>query len=197
MHKTILYLTSCIICLLIINGCNDIKSVYVAQKPKTIYIQPLNSFSKELSNMIADTFKVLFKDVKVLANFNLPKNAFYVPRQRFRADSTISILKNKTQSNGITIGLIATDISTTKVNVTDWGVMGLGFCPGKACVISTFRLNRAKLKTQLIKVCLHEYGHTKGLPHCKNASCYMRDAEGKNITDSLIGFCKNCSKKIY
>lgn len=71
--------------------------------------------------------------------------------------------------------------------------MGLGYCPGNACVVSTFRLARNNTATQFYKVAIHELGHTQGLPHCKNKTCYMRDAEGGNPLDEETGFCAPCT----
>jgi archaemetzincin len=76
--------------------------------------------------------------------------------------------------------------------MNDWGVMGLGLQPGNACVISSFRLSKTDLRNQLFKVAIHELGHTQGLPHCRNLSCFMRDAEGKNPIDQETDFCPKC-----
>lgn len=84
------------------------------------------------------------------------------------------------------------DISTKKGDVVDWGVMGLAFCPGEACVASSFRLSKNVKLMQLFKVSIHELGHTQGLPHCAVNSCLMRDAKGRNPTNEEKGFCKSC-----
>jgi archaemetzincin len=71
--------------------------------------------------------------------------------------------------------------------------MGLGYQPGKACVISLFRLgNKNNLSERLYKVAIHELGHNNGLPHCKENGCYMMDAEGKMKLDDEQFFCKKC-----
>jgi len=75
-------------------------------------------------------------------------------------------------------------------------VMGLGFMPGNACVVSSFRLSKKKRAEQFYKVVLHELGHTQGLPHCAVKTCFMRDAEGKNPTDEETGFCNSCRKHL-
>src|SRR6202000_1310347 len=107
----------------------------------------------------------------------LPQSAYYSPRNRYRADSIISYLDRFGRADTVIIGLTAKDISMNKGNIKDWGIMGLGFQPGNACVISAFRLSKSNLSEQLYKIALHELGHTQGLPHCKNKICYMRDAE--------------------
>lgn len=84
------------------------------------------------------------------------------------------------------------DISTSKGEIKDWGVMGLGYCPGKSCVASSFRLSAQKRQQQFFKVAIHELGHTQGLAHCANKTCLMRDAEGSNYLNEETGFCENC-----
>jgi archaemetzincin len=42
------------------------------------------------------------------------------------------------------LGITDKDISSTKGVHADWGVMGLGFCPGSACVISSFRVKNKR-----------------------------------------------------
>jgi archaemetzincin len=70
--------------------------------------------------------------------------------------------------------------------------MGLGKCPGKACVASSYRLSNNERLSQLFKVSIHELGHTQGLPHCEVKVCFMRDAEGRNPTNEEKGFCPRC-----
>jgi archaemetzincin len=123
----------------------------------------------------------------------LPLNAYYRSGNRYRADSIISYLAKFGNADTVIIGLTNHDISTRNVKATDWGVMGLGFQPGNACVISTYRLNKTKIADQFYKLALHELAHTQGLPHCPNKTCFMRDAEGGNYLDEETGFCKSCT----
>lgn len=122
----------------------------------------------------------------------MPGYAYYKPRARYKADSILKFLSKRTPKDQVTIGITKSDISTSKGKNPDWGVMGLGQCPGRSCVASTFRLNMAKGHDQLFKVSIHELGHTMGLPHCPILSCYMRNADGGNPLDEETGFCKKC-----
>ena len=101
-----------------------------------------------------------------------------------------------TPAGHITLGLTSVDISTTKEGHKDWGVMGLGFQPGNACIASSFRISKAKGKEQLFKISIHELGHTLGLLHCPVAFCFMRDAKGSNLTDELLDFCDSCKIRL-
>jgi archaemetzincin len=75
--------------------------------------------------------------------------------------------------------------------------MGLGYCPGKACIASTFRVKGKDKLEKLFKLSIHELGHTQGLArtktkHCPEKTCLMRDAEGKDHLDELKMFCSKC-----
>lgn len=122
----------------------------------------------------------------------LPIKALNNTKKRYRADSMLKYLKQINDKGTFLIGLTSSDISTTKNGIQDWGVMGLGNCPGSVCIASSYRLKNKNKAEQLSKVAIHELGHTQGLPHCAEKTCYMRDAEGENPTDEEIDFCKNC-----
>ena len=61
--------------------------------------------------------------------------AWYPARDRYRADSLIRYLGRFGSADTILIGLTNKDISTTKGQIRDWGIMGLGYCPGTSCVV--------------------------------------------------------------
>jgi archaemetzincin len=160
---------------------------------KVVRIQPLGDISPDDVNALTDSIKRLFPKVVVSAPKKLPAFAYYRPRGRYKADSLLKYLSSIAQPNETVIGLTRKDISTKSRTHADWGIMGLGRCPGNACVASTFRLNIKKKKSQFYKVAIHELGHTFGLPHCRDLYCYMRAAEGGNPTDDEKYFCKKCS----
>jgi archaemetzincin len=157
-----------------------------------IDLQPFDDLPKEYLNYVHAELKKMYSDIEIKKPIPLPKKAWYAPRKRYRADTLIHYLSSITPNGHLTIGLTTKDISTTNDNIKDWGIMGLGYCPGRSCVASTFRLNKAKRLEQLFKVAIHELGHTQGIPHCPVKTCYMQDAEGKNNTDNEIEFCTKC-----
>ena len=185
-----IFLLSTTIC---ICSCQNSKT----SKPKqnsfiTIDLQPFKDISKEEQNYVANNLRMVYPHIKLLNSIELPKSAFYAERNRYRADSLIHFLSRQTPKGHVTIGLTTKDISTTKDSFSDWGVMGLGFCPGVACVASSFRLSKNERLMQLFKVSIHELGHTQGLPHCAVKYCFMRDAEGRNPTNDEKDFCPAC-----
>lgn len=169
---------------------SDLKS----EEEITILIQPFEDVKPKQLEEISENIRKIYPKIKILEPIDFPKNAFYQPRNRYRADSIIKYLRTKTPENSVTLALTNKDISVTKGKVADFGVMGLGYRPGKACVASSFRLNTKNKNEQFYKIAIHELGHTQGLKHCPDKTCFMRDAEGKNPTNEEKDFCQNCKK---
>ncbi len=163
-----------------------------ANENRVIIIQPLGNFSGPHAQAVLQEIRKINPNTILRKSIPLPASAYYKHRNRYRADSLLHYLKRYGNEDSVVIGLTEKDISTTKNNVTDWGVMGLGFNPGNACVVSTFRLAKINQKIQFYKVAVHELGHTQGLPHCPETTCFMRDAKGGNPLNDEKGFCKSC-----
>lgn len=159
---------------------------------RQIYLQAFGDVAAADVAFVKKEISKVCPRIQIKQTIPLPAFAFYKPRNRYRADSLIQFLKGRTSRNEVTIGLTNKDISTSKGNVADWGVMGLGFCPGNACVASSFRVLKNKRQEQFFKVAIHELGHTEGLPHCPVKTCFMRDAAGGNPINEETGFCHAC-----
>ena len=199
----IIFLVSC-------NAKNKNKLVVPAEKKiidknekHSIAILPFGNIDstliKELKNGLQKQLAVEFT---VLNNTSIPVFAFYKPRQRYIADSLLVFLKqiNKNKAEKI-IGVTTKDISTRKGSIENWGILGLGTCPGQACVVSTFRAGRNKVVykdflRRVITLSLHELGHTYGLEHCPVETCLMKDAEGKMNLDDGDSYCNNCKNHL-
>ena len=182
-----------ILLFLLIFSCEKSKeNVIKNQEIVTILIQPFEDIKPQQLSEISENIKKIYPNVKVLEPIKFPKSSYYKPRSRYRADSIIKFLKLRTPENSVTIGLTNKDISATKGKIADFGIMGLGYRPGSACVASSFRLNSRNRNEQFYKIAIHELGHTQGLKHCPEKTCFMRDSEGENHTDEETDFCKNC-----
>ncbi len=166
-----------------------------------IAIQPLGEVKQERLDIVKKALEEEFElKVETLEAKPLPKEAWYVPRSRYRADKLLTFLDGQTAAKyRIVIGLTSKDISTTKGEHEDWGIFGLGEVDGRVCVVSSFRLNARgadenKLRERFWKVAVHEVGHVMGLDHCPSKGCIMQDAEGSILTvDEENGkFCEGC-----
>jgi len=170
-----------------------------------IAIQPFGNIKKaiiaEVQKGITGAFRVR---VEVLERVPLPKEAWYPPRRRWRAERLLSFLSRNTPSRYMkVIGLTNRDISTSKGKFKDWGIFGLGTVGGRTCVVSTFRLRRSRVSYRyfigrLVKVANHELGHTFGLGHCPNRGCLMEDAKGtiRTVDRETGAFCEECQKRL-
>jgi len=167
---------------------------FIVSKPRVLIIQPLGDFNRGLAKENLTSLKKKFPSSRLLQNIKLPSAAYYQPRDRYRADSILNIYRYRYGIDTILLLMTHRDISVTKKRIKDWGIMGLAHSPGNVCVVSTYRLDKKKLIEQLYKVSIHELGHTQGLRHCPNTSCYMRDASGGNPLDEETGFCSDCKK---
>lgn len=172
---------------------NAKKSTASSVQPVTVLVQPFKGTPAAVTNRVYQEIKHVYPFIKLNDPVSLPSQAYYKPKNRYRADSIIHWLAHQAEDHQVYLGLTTKDISTTKGSHPDWGVMGLGYSPGKACVISSFRLHKDNVGEEIFKVSIHELGHTMGLTHCPVSTCYMQDAEGKNVTDMMKGFCAKCS----
>lgn len=112
-------------------------------------------------------------------------------RNRFKADKVLSYFQRELNSKPFII-LTSKDLAMSKKGNYDWGILGYSFVGQKVAVVSN---NRIKTKSLLIKVALHEFGHSMGLPHCTSKqACLMKDAKGKGKTIEKQGkrLCISC-----
>ena len=166
-----------------------------------IDLQPFGDFTQKEANQLKEELEkhlvpIYLSEIEVLPKKDIPASCLYKPRNRYWAGNILGFLKQQNQgSDFVTIGLTHRDISTSIHGNYNYGIMGLSFRPGNACVVSTFRLKR---KDDLWKVTTHEFLHSRGLPHCKkdDLKCLMQDAHGKNTFYMKNGLCQDCQNSL-
>lgn len=196
--------------LISLSSCNQKIS-----KETVVGIQSYKGFSASKTDTIAKTIATYYNvRTVVLPVKELPKSAFTnYKAPRYRADSLIKI-QNRLLADTLSyvLGLTDRDICITKYEkdgsikkpinkYTDFGIMGLAYCPGKSGVVSTFRLQHIDSKThfsRLKKVAVHEFGHNLGLPHCSNKKCVMTDAVESiaTIDKANLDLCEKCKERL-
>jgi archaemetzincin len=179
--------------LIVLFSCQEKEeTAMVKTQALIITIQPFSDIPDEEVNYVYSELHKVYPNLVIAKKMKLPQSAYYKPRNRYRADSLIRYLRSITPVTHVTIGLTSKDISHTKGDMEDYGIMGLGYRPGNACVVSTFRVSKENKLKQFFKFCIHELGHTAGLDHCPEKTCFMRDAEGGNPSDEEVDFCPGC-----
>ena len=166
----------------------------------TVAIQPLGGVDPALLQTVADDIEQAF-DVRVvmLPAKPLPQAAFYAARARYRGERLLDWLQAERPAGVDKIlGVMSADLSVTKGQVHDWGVMGVAGLGKPAGVVSIHRLRARNLTTRTRQVAIHELGHTFGLSHCPAPHCIMNDAEGgvRAVDESSGQFCTECRLRL-
>ena len=180
-----------------------------------VQLQPLGAVPPVLLDSIAAAVRRQHHaNVTIGAVLALPMEAFTDVRSpRYRADTLIAWLRDrKPDTVDHLLGITAVDISITKyaadgnikhpaAKYRDFGVFGLGYMNGPSCVVSLFRfghINDPRFFDRLGKVTVHEIGHNRGLPHCSDPHCVMRDAAEsmRSIDSAGRSFCHRCALTI-
>ncbi|MCW3126137.1 MAG: Peptidase family [Bacteroidetes bacterium] len=168
----------------------------------TIFIQPFypvtDVFAQIASRELHDFYG---SPIVILPTIKIYEKA-HSATGRYSAPILLNCLSDLPRAKGYKIlGLASFDIFTESRGVKEWGIFGLGNCPGNACVVSDFRLKQFKGKTEAftINVIIHEIGHNFGLPHCdKDEKCLMNDAKGTIATlyKEQKWLCPYCTNKL-
>jgi archaemetzincin len=179
------------------------KKTDLATKKAIVLLEPLQFTDSSTLLQLKDSIEHFYNvKVYIAASKSFPEHLYYKPRNRYRADRIIHWLRmNIADSIRTVVGITSNDVSTTKGDAYDYGVMGLGYRPGHACVVSTFRpaktaKDKNHLQQRLLKLVIHEMGHNFGLPHCSNEECFMVDAEGQMKLDKERLLCDSCEMKL-
>lgn len=135
----------------------------------------------------------------------LPEEAYNPVRRQYRSEPILKKTLNyalkiegETGRSSILLGVADVDIYARGMNF----VFGEALCPGRAAIISLYRLrpefygeqpNERLLAERSIKEAIHEVGHACGLFHCPNPLCVMYFSLHIRMTDrKKPKFCGNC-----
>lgn len=183
-------------------------------KKPLIGLQPLGQYDREQLQFIKKELQQFYNaPVIVLDKKDIPVSFLNTSKgERYSADSIIKWLAHIAPDSVYkVVGITRKDIFTTKreywhikepeSTYAVWGIFGLGYMPGRSCVISDHRLqttNTQRFHHRLRTVVIHELGHNLGLPHCPSNNCIMNDANERiqTVDNSAANYCKKCKDRI-
>jgi archaemetzincin len=164
--------------------------------------------NSEVVERIEENLRIAFPKAKctlISETLSVPSEAHDKVRGQHRSDIVLRRIRayaEKEKAFDRVLGIIELDIFVPELNF----VFGEAECPGKAALISLFRLkpefygkkpNVELLVERATKEAVHELGHTFGLKHCSNPFCVMYFSNSIFETDRKQSlFCNKCQTKI-
>lgn len=131
----------------------------------------------------------------------LPEKAYSEKRGQYDSNfilSQIHFYAAMQSRFGRVLGVVDVDIFVSELNY----VFGEAYTPGRAALISLFRLkpefygepaDEKLFLERAVKEAIHEIGHTYGLNHCPNPTCVMYFSNSITDTDKKQSlFCNRC-----
>ncbi len=151
---------------------------------------------QHLCTAIADFFSL---PARLLPAKPLPPQTHHLQRNQYHSTQLLEYLLNEYHDEAFRVlGITALDLYIPIFTF----VFGEAQLDGKAAIISTFRPGGGAdnirppqpiFLERLIKLSLHELGHTFNLPHCRREGCLMGFSANLEILDQKnIELCEYC-----
>jgi archaemetzincin len=169
-----------------------------------IGVLPIGKTDVAILTWLTENLAKVFPDATcVVSEDNLPlqKETFNEKRKQYQSHAILSEVQSYTYKRldlNRVLGVVDADIFVPELNF----VFGEAACPGKAALISLWRLkpefygealNRELFLERAVKEAVHEIGHTLGLRHCLRSSCVMHFSNSISDTDIKQSlFCDRC-----
>jgi archaemetzincin len=165
-----------------------------------IAVVPLGKVGIDILRVIGDSLQgILRLPVDLLDTEPLPSDAFMESRNQHNAMIIIKHLSNHYSRHTMKVlGVTNRDICNPILTY----VFGEAYMGGPAAVLSCYRLyrgtdseyvSREVLLDRIVKVALHEIGHTFNLPHCHTGRCVMRASNNLAELDRKLNYlCDYC-----
>jgi archaemetzincin len=170
------------------------------EKHGLIAIQPLGHVEEDVLKVVADSIQGLLRlPVDVRDPIPLPPDTFMEARKQYNAMAIIKFLDSHHSAGSLKVlGVTSKDITNPILT----HVFGEAYMDGSAAVMSYSRLragqgsetvSREDLLERVVKVAVHEIGHTFNIPHCHSGRCVMRASHGLHDLDEKLNYlCDYC-----
>ena len=155
---------------------------------------------EDVLTVVADSLQgILRLPVDLCESVSVPKEAFMEQRNQYNAMGIIRYLDKELAANSLKI------LGVTKVDLCNpilTYVFGEAYMGGRSAVMSYARLHmgpagkpvsREQFLDRVVKVAIHEIGHTFNIPHCHTGRCVMRASNTiPDLDDKLNYLCSYC-----
>lgn len=148
-----------------------------------VVLVPIGAVPAEvLAQLQRELPRLVKREVVVGAAIPVPPAAYDAGRRQYRAEALLRDLDQREFRDADRIlGVIDGDASAPGLNY----VFGQARLPGRTAVIALARLrdsfrgrpeNEVRFRERVVKVAMHELGHTFGFVHCDRPACVMHFA---------------------
>lgn len=169
------------------------KTVIKKATVREISLYLYDDFPAKKAQMLADALKETYPSVSIQKEpLVLPKEHYNRERKRYSGTGLLKDL-SKLRKGNVVLGL--TDEIIFKANELSptYGIFGVSPVGAYVAVISSTRPSgKQHTNDHLVKLMMHELGHSFGLNHCSNQHCFMVDAEHGNKFSQTPSFCNEC-----
>lgn len=152
-----------------------------------------DDFPAQKAQMLADALKEVYPSVSIQKeSLVLSKEYYNKERNRYSGTGLLKDLSRLRKRN-VVLGL--TDKVIFKANELSptYGIFGVSPVGAYVAVISSTRPSgKQHSNDHLVKLMMHELGHSFGLNHCSNQHCFMVDTEHGNKFSQTPSFCNEC-----
>lgn len=131
-----------------------------------------------------------------------PSVAYHPERDQYHSSELIGIMSPIDDGEGHILAITPVDLYIPILTY----VFGEAQVGGRLAIVSYHRLrqtfyglpqNPELLRDRLLKECLHELGHTRGLHHCQNYECVMASAFSvERIDIREPDYCSECRLQV-
>ncbi len=172
-----------------------------------IGVLSIGQIDAQIMSRIAGCLETAFpkcKSILLRERIEIPEDSFDVRRKQYDSNMLLERLRKYLKRKQIDriLGIADVDLFVPGLNF----IFGQAECPGKAALISLWRLRWESygqspscelLEMRSIKEAIHEVGHTYGLRHCPDPHCVMCFSNTISETDAKQdSFCSKCFNKI-